>query len=80
MNEIAVLRAEERRLYFEQAAARLGKLTPQLMEKDFWVCWILGRVFSLDRLGSHLTFKGGTLLSKVYQVIERFSEDVRPLH
>lgn len=76
MNEIARLPAEERRLYFEQAAARMGKLTPQLVEKDFWVCWVLRQAFTLDPLGEHLTFKGGTSLSKAYQVIERFSEDV----
>lgn len=76
MDEVANLPAEERRIYFEQAAARLGYLTPQLIEKDFWVCWILKRLFSLDDLGEHLTFKGGTSLSKVYNVIDRFSEDV----
>ncbi|BCG76237.1 hypothetical protein MesoLj113a_73950 [Mesorhizobium sp. 113-1-2] len=27
-------------------------------------------------LGEHLVFKGGTSLSKAYQVIQRFSEDV----
>ncbi len=76
MDSIANLPAAERRPYFEQAAARLGYLTPQLVEKDFWVCWILKRVFELEEFGEHLTFKGGTSLSKVYNVIERFSEDV----
>lgn len=76
MNDFARLPADERRVYFEQAAAQLGRLTPQLIEKDFWVCWLLQRVFALDDLGPHLTFKGGTSLSKAYQIIERFSEDV----
>jgi hypothetical protein len=73
---VANLPATERRLYFEQAAARDGRLTAQLMEKDFWVCWVLKRLFGLKEIGDNLTFKGGTSLSKVYQVIERFSEDV----
>jgi hypothetical protein len=47
-----------------------------LIEKDFWVCWILKILFSLPEAGSHLTFKGGTSLSKCYNVIKRFSEDV----
>ena len=75
MDEFARLPSEERRLYFEQASARLG-LSAQVVEKDFWVCWSLRRLFSLDEFRGHLTFKGGTTLSKVYHVIERFSEDL----
>jgi hypothetical protein len=75
MDDFARLSNDERRLYFEQSAARL-RLSAQVIEKDFWVCWSLKRLFSLDDFGEHLTFKGGTSLSKVYRVIERFSEDV----
>ncbi len=75
MDEFARLPTGERRLYFEQAAARLG-LVAQVIEKDFWVCWSLKQLFSLAEFQDHLTFKGGTSLSKVYRVIERFSEDV----
>lgn len=76
MDTVANLPADERRLYFEQAAAREGRLSAQLMEKDFWVCLILSRLFSLERISDNLTFKGGTSLSKVYRLIERFSEDI----
>lgn len=76
MDSLAKLPADERRVYFEQAAVRFGRLTPQLIEKDFWVCWILRRIFQLADFRDHITFKGGTSLSKVYRVIERFSEDV----
>ena len=75
MDEFARLPSDECRLYFDQAAARLG-LSAQIVEKDFWVCWSLRRLFSLAEFRGHLTFKGGTTLSKVYRVIERFSEDV----
>ena len=75
MDEFAKLPSDERRLYFEQAAAQLG-MSAQIIEKDFWVCWSLRRLFSLDEFRNHLTFKGGTTLSKVYRVIERFSEDI----
>ncbi len=47
-----------------------------IVEKDFWVVWTLERLFSIPELKQHLTFKGGTSLSKVYRVIERFSEDI----
>ncbi len=45
------------------------------MEKDFWVCWVLGQVYSIPELSANITFKGGTSLSKCYGIIERFSED-----
>ena len=66
---------EERRVYFEQTAARL-RLSPQIIEKDFWVCWTLKELFGLPEIGTTLIFKGGTSLSKVYRMIERFSEDI----
>jgi len=46
------------------------------VEKDFWVCWTLKRIFSLDGIGDTLLFKGGTSLSKVHGLIRRFSEDI----
>jgi hypothetical protein len=75
MRNFARLTPLERRPYFEQAAAQLN-LTPQILEKDFWVCWTLNELFALPDVGAHLTFKGGTSLSKVFKVIERFSEDI----
>ena len=59
-----------------RAAGLHYKLAPALLEKDFWVCWVLERLFSLPEIAPHLLFKGGTTLSKVYGVIDRFSEDV----
>ena len=46
------------------------------VEKDFWVCWTLRELFNLHGIGEHLTFKGGTSLSKAWKLIERFSEDI----
>ena len=68
------LPADERRLYIEQAAIRRN-VSPVILEKDFWVCWLLGVLFGSEFAGS-LVFKGGTSLSKVFGVIERFSEDI----
>jgi hypothetical protein len=64
----------ERRLYIEQAATRRS-VSPVILEKDFWVCWLLGILFESEFAGS-LVFKGETSLSKVFGVIERFSEDI----
>lgn len=62
-------------LYFEQAQSKLG-LPPASIEKDFWVCWTLWKLFSLPEWGKQLVFKGGTSLSKGWGLIERFSEDI----
>ncbi len=75
MSAFATLAPAERRLFLDQVAARLGVL-PVIVEKDFWVCWILGRIFATAAVGSHVIFKGGTSLFKVFRVITRFSEDV----
>jgi predicted nucleotidyltransferase component of viral defense system len=65
---------ERRELFFETASRR--STTPAVIEKDFWVTRTLGRLFQDEQLARILMFKGGTSLSKVYDVIERFSEDI----
>jgi predicted nucleotidyltransferase component of viral defense system len=75
MDQFVRLPRDERSLYFVQVAERL-RLSPQIVEKDFWVCWTLHALFGLPDLGAALIFNGGTSLSKVYQLIERLSEDI----
>jgi hypothetical protein len=75
MSAFATLAAVERRLYLDQVATRLG-VVPVIVEKDFWVCWILERIFATPALAADVVFKGGTSLFKVFRVITRFSEDV----
>jgi hypothetical protein len=60
--------------YIRETALKTGLLEP-IVEKDYWVVWILELLFS-GPYADLLTFKGGTSLSKAYKVIERFSEDV----
>ncbi len=73
--QFLALTPERRALAFGQAATEQA-LDPVLLEKDFWVCWLLGVLFAEPKLAPHLVFKGGTSLSKVFNVIDRFSEDV----
>lgn len=75
MDTFARLPSADRQAYFGEAAARMG-LPPHVIEKDFWVCWTLKRLFSLECLKENLLFKGGTSLSKAYRLIRRFSEDI----
>ncbi len=76
MDNAATMPAERRAELFRETAARRS-LSVDLIEKDFWVCWSLHRLFSrMADLPATLLFKGGTSLSKVFNAIDRFSEDV----
>ena len=60
---------------FVEETARKTKRGYSIVEKDYWVVWLLDLLFS-GPYADQLTFKGGTSLSKAYKVIDRFSEDV----
>jgi hypothetical protein len=74
MDAVAQWPADRRRVLFEETTARRN-VSAFFIEKDFWVCWALKRLFSLERHAT-LVFKGGTALSKVFGSIKRFSEDI----
>ena len=75
MDKVAALPAKQRNELF-QATADKRQLQPAIIEKDFWACWILKKLFGAEELKGKLVFKGGTSLSKVHGLIERFSEDI----
>ena len=75
MKRIAQLSATERNDLFTNTASKMG-LNSAIIEKDFWVCWILDYLFHRSAWKNNLAFKGGTSLSKAYSLIERFSEDI----
>lgn len=75
MKTVISLTPEQRAQLFNAAAQKLG-IGPVALEKDFWVCWTLRELFTLPGISEHLIFKGGTSLSKVWRVIQRFSEDI----
>jgi len=75
MNKIANLPKQQRSELFSETAT-LMNTTNSIVEKDFWVVWTLDKIFSDDRLNKILMFKGGTSLSKVFNLIGRFSEDI----
>ena len=55
-------------------ATALG-MRQSLVEKDYWVTWVL-RNLADSAVAEQVVFKGGTSLSKGYGLIERFSQDV----
>lgn len=75
MNSLAQSSDSQRMEAFSETATRMG-VSDAIVEKDFWVCWLLKQIFSIESLSNRLLFKGGTSLSKVYGAIERFSEDI----
>ena len=75
MKEFIAMPEERRRLVCTETGAKMN-LFEIAVEKDFWVCWTLHKLFGLPEWGEHLTFKGGTSLSKCWNLIDRFSEDI----
>ena len=75
MNYVAKNPDEDLKVLFSQVSVRCG-LSPAIVEKDFWVCWMLDYLFTRSPWKTQLAFKGGTSLSKAYGLIKRFSEDI----
>jgi hypothetical protein len=67
--------ARERAELLAETAERKN-LAEAIIEKDFWVCWVLKQLFSTKAFEGRLLFKGGTSLSKIFHAINRFSEDI----
>jgi len=76
MDKVALLPAGDRAALFGETGAGRG-VANTIIEKDFWVCWCLKRLFELPKgTTATLVFKGGTSLSKAFSAIRRFSEDI----
>ena len=58
-----------------QATSDQMGILPIYVEKDYWVTVVLYALFHAE-ISSEIVFKGGTALSKCFQMIERFSEDI----
>ncbi|QIH35547.1 nucleotidyl transferase AbiEii/AbiGii toxin family protein [Sphingobacterium sp. DR205] len=68
------LNTEQKSLVLDQLSSIMG-LPVFVIEKDWWVCIVLKAVFA-TKYAEFIIFKGGTSLSKAYQLIDRFSEDI----
>jgi len=67
--------AKELQLQVLEQTRSIEGLDQQVIEKDWWVTQVLRALFDLP-YSEHLSFKGGTSLSKCWGLIERFSEDI----
>lgn len=63
------------KLYMLQDVAKMRNIDPESIEKDWWVTAVLKALFSLSA-SQYMLFKGGTSLSKGWDLINRFSEDI----
>lgn len=75
MYDFIKLDRNERSQAFRIASEKLGYPT-YVIEKDFWVTYILDTLFNRIDHKHRILFKGGTSLSKCYKLIDRFSEDI----
>lgn len=69
----ASLSVNDRQEIIRRVQAENG-LNRQIIEKDWWVTAVLRALFSLP-YAEHISFKGGTNLSKCWHLINRMSED-----
>ena len=74
MDNFIILPKQTRLNAFTETATKKA-LPAVAVEKDWWVTAVLRALFALPYAGN-LSFKGGTALSKCYNLIERFSEDI----
>ncbi len=66
---------EKRRIEILNAVSARTGLPENAIEKDWWVTLALKVTFS-TKWAKNIVFKGGTSLSKSWDLIERFSEDI----
>jgi len=68
-------RPENKRIEAFNTIAKKLRIHSVSVEKDEWITAVIRALFSLP-YSNHLSFKGGTSLSKCWHIIERFSEDI----
>lgn len=74
-NESFINLDAEAKLSFLSRAAIESAQSAFYLEKDIWIVWTLQQLFNAP-FGGNIVFKGGTSLSKAYDIIDRFSEDI----
>ncbi len=67
---------QEDLLFLIRNTANKRMIQETVVEKDYWVCFVLDYLFHHSQWNKAFVFKGGTSLSKCYFLIDRFSEDV----
>jgi hypothetical protein len=74
MPDFLGLSPQDQRDAYLVGSEELGR-SATILEKDVWVCWALDALFTCPEMPA-MAFKGGTSLSKIFDAISRFSEDI----
>ncbi|NCU32087.1 MAG: nucleotidyl transferase AbiEii/AbiGii toxin family protein [Candidatus Moranbacteria bacterium] len=72
------MRLHENKELFQDAViatSQQKEIREVYIEKDYWVTFALYNIFK-NKIGKETVFKGGTALSKCFNLIQRFSEDI----
>ena len=75
MYEFNKISRDDLRTIFRNTARKMN-VQEAIVEKDYWVCFVLNYLFSISKWKEAFAFKGGTSLSKCFSLIQRFSEDI----
>lgn len=75
MNKFIVASRDDLRVLIVNTAEKMG-VSEAVVEKDYWVTYVLDYLFNHNKWKDYFTFKGGTSLSKCFGLIDRFSEDI----
>tara|TARA_Y100001968_G_C19410660_1_gene746125 strand:+ start:1083 stop:2114 length:1032 start_codon:yes stop_codon:yes gene_type:complete len=65
--------SKDEQSFILQKSANSNGLQPEMIHKDLWICFLLEKISLLPET---IIFKGGTSLSKGFNLINRFSEDI----
>lgn len=68
---------ENEKLFIQSVrfTAQRKRIKEIYIEKDYWITFTLHSIFN-SKAAEYAVFKGGTALSKCFEIIERFSEDI----
>ena len=68
---------ENEKLFIQSVrfTAQRKRIKEIYIEKDYWITFALHSIFNIEA-AEYAVFKGGTALSKCFEIIERFSEDI----
>ncbi len=75
LGEWLMLTEQNKRNIFEETAKRMNLPMAAAAEKDWWAVHTLAIIFQTE-IAPYTVFKGGTSLSKAWNLIDRFSEDI----
>ncbi len=60
LKNFALAKDSDKKMLLEETAAVNGRMSPQIIEKDFWVYCMLKQLFQESKYRGAFVFKGGS--------------------